>query len=129
MHAAAICDAGGTPVRIAGSLYPTHDASPDVSSPQLRLYQRLVDTTRQACVVTNIDGHVLLWNRGAEELLGPTADEARGQPLEKMRGETTWSWCEPRWNRAAGGTPSGPADGTGRPRGRGANEVRVDSAP
>ncbi len=129
MHAAAICDAGGTPVRIAGSLYPTHDASPDVSSPQLRLYQRLVDTTRQACVVTNIDGHVLLWNRGAEELLGPTADEARGQPLEKMLGETTWSWCEPHWKRAAGGTPSGPVDGTCRPRGRDAIEVSVDIAP
>src|SRR5690606_32239846 len=44
MHAPAICDAGGTPGRIAGSLYPTHDASPGVSCPQPRLYQRLVGT-------------------------------------------------------------------------------------
>jgi PAS domain S-box-containing protein len=46
------------------------------------LCRHLVEESRDAIVFADRDGLIRLWNRGAAETFGYTADEALGQPLD-----------------------------------------------
>lgn len=45
---------------------------------------RLLDLTQDAVVVTDMQGRVTYWNRGAQELYGWAADEVMGKPLHEL---------------------------------------------
>jgi PAS domain S-box-containing protein len=45
------------------------------------LYRLLVEETRDALIALAPDGHVLFWNRGAADMFGYTAEEARASNL------------------------------------------------
>jgi PAS domain S-box-containing protein len=44
----------------------------------------IVESSRDAIIGTNLDGLVLTWNAGAEQLYGYGADEMRGRPLQLL---------------------------------------------
>jgi len=57
-------------------------------------YQQIVDCSQDAILFADRDGMIQLWNKGAEDIFGYTAKEARGQSLdfiipEKLR-ERHW---------------------------------------
>ena len=53
---------------------------------ELRLQARLMGAVREAIVATDMDGRVLYWNPGAEELYGYTAGEVLGRPYREFAG-------------------------------------------
>jgi two-component system CheB/CheR fusion protein len=83
---------------------------------QLRQQQRLVELSRAPIFVWELDGRIVEWNRGAEELYGFTAAEAIGRrkhdlfdldatEFEQMKSELakTGSWSGERRHRAKDG--------------------------
>jgi PAS domain S-box-containing protein len=48
------------------------------------LLERFVESASDAIVLTDTNDRIVLWNRGAEELLGRTADEMLGRPLSTL---------------------------------------------
>ncbi len=51
---------------------------------QLREQAALLDQTRDAILVQDLEGRVRYWNKGAERLYGWSAAEAVGQPVERL---------------------------------------------
>ena len=51
---------------------------------QLRLQAKLLDAVGQSVIATDLEGKVLYWNRGAEELYGWSAGEALGRNLRDL---------------------------------------------
>ncbi|QWV93904.1 PAS domain S-box protein [Geomonas oryzisoli] len=49
---------------------------------QQELYRQLVQNCNDAIIFSDRDGLIRLWNKGAEEMLGFTAEEALGQSLD-----------------------------------------------
>jgi len=56
-------------------------AEREQSGAQQRLLSAIVESTEDAVVSTSLDGTIMSWNAGAEQLYGFTAAEAIGQPL------------------------------------------------
>jgi PAS domain S-box-containing protein len=48
----------------------------------VQLYQQIIDQAPDAVLVSDRDGRIRLWNRGAELVFGYTAAEALGQSLD-----------------------------------------------
>jgi PAS domain S-box-containing protein len=48
----------------------------------LQLYRQIIDQAPDAVLVSDRDGRIRLWNRGAELVFGFTAEEALGQSLD-----------------------------------------------
>jgi two-component system cell cycle sensor histidine kinase/response regulator CckA len=55
-----------------------------LSEAQIREQAALLDVTRDAIVVVDLEGRVNYWNRGAEELYGWAAAEAKGVRFESL---------------------------------------------
>jgi diguanylate cyclase (GGDEF)-like protein/PAS domain S-box-containing protein len=51
---------------------------------QLRFQAKLLDAVGQSVIATDLEGKVLYWNRGAEELYGWSAGEALGRNLRDL---------------------------------------------
>lgn len=47
-----------------------------------QLCRKIVTESRDAIIFADREGFIRLWNRGAEEIFGHTADTALGQPLD-----------------------------------------------
>ena len=47
-------------------------------------FQEIVALAADAIVATDADQHIVLFNRGAEDIFGYRADEVLGQPLEML---------------------------------------------
>jgi PAS domain S-box-containing protein len=52
----------------------------------LQLHARLLDAVRESVVASDLEGRILYWGRGAEQLYGYSADETLGQPYRKFAG-------------------------------------------
>ena len=48
---------------------------------QLRFQAEILDSVRESVVVTDLEGSVLYWSKGAEALYGYLAEEVMGQPI------------------------------------------------
>ena len=48
---------------------------------RIRLQALLLDSVRESVVATDLDGRVIFWNKGAEQLYGYTASEVMGKPV------------------------------------------------
>ena len=55
---------------------------------QLRQQKRLIDLSRDPIFVWDLDGGIIDWNRGSEELYGFTRNEAIGKGKEELLGTT-----------------------------------------
>ncbi|HPC57450.1 MAG TPA: PAS domain S-box protein [Kiritimatiellia bacterium] len=53
---------------------------------ELRLQARLMDAVSESIVATDMDGRILYWGPGAEELYGYTAGEVLGRPYREFAG-------------------------------------------
>jgi diguanylate cyclase (GGDEF)-like protein/PAS domain S-box-containing protein len=71
-----------------GPLLPKIDHYLDESDPeqdrQLRLQARLLDAVGQSVIATDLEGKVIYWNRGAQELYGWSSEEALGRNLRDL---------------------------------------------
>lgn len=48
---------------------------------KLRFQAQLLDSVRESVVATDLEGHIIYWSKGAEELYGYAAEEVMGQPI------------------------------------------------
>jgi PAS domain S-box-containing protein len=51
---------------------------------RIREQLSLIDQARDAIILRGMDGRIQFWSKGAESIYGWSAEEARGQPLEKL---------------------------------------------
>jgi diguanylate cyclase (GGDEF)-like protein/PAS domain S-box-containing protein len=69
-------------------LLPKIDYYLDESDPeqdrQLRFQARLLDAVGQSVIATDVEGKVIYWNRGAQELYGWSSEEALGRYLRVL---------------------------------------------
>ncbi len=65
-------------------------------------YAAVLDAIGQAVVVSDLDGHIVLWSRGAERLYGWSASGTLGLPLSDF---LSASAADPVGHRTAGATP------------------------
>jgi diguanylate cyclase (GGDEF)-like protein/PAS domain S-box-containing protein len=59
-------------------------------------FRAVSETARDAIIMTDVDMRVAYWNRAAERILGPTAEEAQGKPIQ------IWMSPEPFGQAVAG---------------------------
>ena len=57
------------------------DAALRESNDQLRWYVSIVENSNDAIIAKNLDGIIMSWNKGAEQVFGYTAKEAVGKPV------------------------------------------------
>jgi len=62
---------------------------------QLREQAEVITQARDAVIITELDGRITFWNRGAERLYGWTAEEAVGHKAEDMFDERTLDQIKP----------------------------------
>jgi PAS domain S-box-containing protein len=48
------------------------------------LIEQLVENSPDGLIAISLDGRILLWNRGAEQIFGYTSEEAVGRPLKEL---------------------------------------------
>lgn len=96
-------------------------ARPREADPSLRLHALLLDSIHAAVIATDLDGHVVFWNRFAERLYRLPTAEALGKPICDLelagdgRGrETLDGWSGDFLPSRSNGS-SGPADADYRP--------------
>ena len=53
---------------------------------RLRLHAQLLDSVRESVVASDLDGRILYWGRGAEQLYGFAAGEVMGKPYRDFAG-------------------------------------------
>src|SRR5689334_15685378 len=51
---------------------------------ELRQQDLLLDLSQDAIIVRDAENHVVSWNRGAQDMYGWSADEARGKLLDQL---------------------------------------------
>ena len=54
----------------------------------LRLHAQLLDSVRESVVASDLEGRILYWGRGAEQLYGYSAGEVLGRPYRDFAGAT-----------------------------------------
>jgi|GEM_PF-4848243 len=81
-RAAPVRNPAGRTTRIIGSI--TDISSRRNSEEKLAEQAALIDQTHDGIVVCDLDSVVRFWNRGAEQLYGWSANEARGQRLDEL---------------------------------------------
>ena len=80
--AAPILDAAGS---VVGSVLVFHDISEARRRARdSRQFQRLIELSRDAIIVTNSERRVTGWNLGAQEIYGWTTEEARGNNIYEL---------------------------------------------
>jgi PAS domain S-box-containing protein len=77
---------------ILGAIAINHDITErQRSENRIREQANLLDLTDDVICVRDLDGRILYWNKGAERLLGWTAAEVTGQPIEAaVLAENPW---------------------------------------
>jgi PAS domain S-box-containing protein len=55
-----------------------------------RFREEVIENLPLGVVAIDARGHVLTWNRAAEEIIGLTAEEARAEPIPKLLPERSW---------------------------------------
>ena len=76
-RAQALWDAGGNPVRMAGSINDVTDRK--LARQRLLEQAALLDKAQDAIFVMDLEGRVHFWNRSAEQILGWTSAEVSGR--------------------------------------------------
>jgi two-component system CheB/CheR fusion protein len=61
---------------------------------QLSRQARLIELSQDAIVVRDAENLTLTWNRGAEEMYGWTAAEAKGRPVDQLLHTDPATWAE-----------------------------------
>ena len=51
---------------------------------QLRFHAQLLDSVRESVVATDLDGRIVYWGKGAENLYGYQSDEVVGKPITQV---------------------------------------------
>jgi PAS domain S-box-containing protein len=95
---------------------------------QIRFQAYLLDSVQEAVVATDLQGHIVFWNRFAEHLFGWTADEALGRHVLDLTSASDRSKAEATMALLArGGSWSG--EFIGRRRGGATFPGHVTNAP
>ncbi len=74
-----VCDDEGRPVKLVGVVQDITDRK--ASEDRIREQAALLDVAQSAIVTHSLEGKILFWNRGAEQLYGWAAAEAVGSDL------------------------------------------------
>ncbi|MGD9611603.1 MAG: PAS domain S-box protein [Kiritimatiellia bacterium] len=72
----------GTPADVRSGSNP----APERADAQLRLQAHLLESVRESVVASDLEGRILYWGPGAEQMYGYKAGEVLGQPYRKFAG-------------------------------------------
>lgn len=70
-------DGDGTPVRMSGSIQDITERR--LAEQKLRHLAAIIESSNDAIISKDVDGAILFWSRGAEQMYGYSADEMVGQ--------------------------------------------------
>ena len=83
----AVRDPAGNIVKVRGSFQDI--TARKQAEAQVRLHAQLLESVRESVVASDLEGKILFWNHGAEQLYGYPAHEVLGRPYRDFAGSTT----------------------------------------